>query len=247
MIEIENLTVIYRDIPAIYNINVQFQKGNLIAIVGPNGAGKSTLAKSILNLTNISQGSIKINGISHDKIKNKHKLLAYVPQRETVNWDFPINSLDVTMMGLYGHIGWFKRPGKKHRDLAIEALRKFGLEDYANHQIGELSGGQKQRVFLARAYLQNANIYVLDEPFGGIDANTEIQTIKLFKELKKQGKTIIVITHDLQSLKPHFDHVLLLNRVKIAYGTPKEVFNSKNLKDAYGGHLHMVYSDDQNI
>lgn len=167
IIQVNNLTVVFRDIPALWDVSFELPKGKMTAIVGPNGAGKSTLLRAILGLLKIRTGEIVIAGQSYLKVKNKHELIAYVPQRETVDWDFPINVLDVVMMGRYAHLGWFKRPNQETRQLAMEALKRFEMDGYADRQIGELSGGQKQRVFLARAYVQNAEIYFLDEPFGG--------------------------------------------------------------------------------
>jgi manganese/zinc/iron transport system ATP- binding protein len=238
---ITNLSVSYRDIPALWNISIDFPKNQIIAVVGPNGAGKSTLLKAILGLIGYQSGSIKILGDTLSKLKERHKKIAYVPQRESVDWDFPINCLEVVLMGRYAHIGWFKRPKQVDKQLALDALEKFGMSDYKYRQISELSGGQKQRVFLARALVQDAEIYILDEPFGGIDALTEEFTLTLLQELKNIGKTIIVVTHDLQSLQSYFDYVFLLNTQAVAFGTPEEVLTPDILTQTYGGYMHMVY------
>lgn len=239
VVKVSNLTVSYHQIPALWDINLEVEKGSMYGIVGPNGAGKSTLMKSMLNLNKIKTGSIEILGQPYNKISDRYKYLSYMPQRSSVDWDFPTNCLDVVQMGLYGHLGWFRRPGKKEKKLAMDALEKFGMDEYFDRQIGELSGGQKQRVFLARSYIQNADIYFLDEPFGGVDARTEEITLNLLRELRNDGKTIIVVTHDLQSLKQYFDRAILINTQKIAEGTPEEILQSGYLKDAYGGLMHM--------
>lgn len=237
---VRDLTVAYREIPALWDINFSIPKGKMVAIVGTNGAGKSTLMKTLLHLVKPIRGDIQILGESYDKIKQRYRKIAYVPQRESVDWNFPINCLDVVLMGRYGHIGLMRRPSKEDRNLAMKALERFGMEYYHDRQINELSGGQKQRVFLARAYVQDAEILFLDEPFGGVDAKTEKMTLELLKEEKEKGRTILVVTHDLQSLQEYFDLVILLKTKLVAYGTPKEVMTRKNLTEAYGGIMHMA-------
>lgn len=239
LIEVRNLSILYHQIPALWKVNFDVMAGTMLGIIGPNGAGKSTLLKSMLNLIQLNSGSIKIKQQDHRNIKSRHELVAYIPQRSSLDFDFPTNVLDVVMMGRYGHLGLFRKPGKKEKELALSALKKFGMDEYANRQIGELSGGQKQRVFLARAYIQEAEIYFLDEPFGGIDSATEQVTLKLLTELRDEGKTIIVVTHDLHSLKEYFDTILLINTQKIAYGSPDEVLTEENMRNAYGGLMHM--------
>ncbi|MCY3410609.1 MAG: metal ABC transporter ATP-binding protein [Candidatus Heimdallarchaeota archaeon] len=241
IISVQNVTVSFHQIPALWNISFEVERGEMIAIIGPNGAGKSTLLKSMLNLNPIKKGSILIKGEAHHKLNNRHKILTYMPQRSSLDWDFPINVLDVVVMGRYGHIGWFRRPGKKDKEDAYKALEKFGMEKYADKQIGELSGGQKQRVLLARAYIQDADIYFLDEPFGGVDTITEETTLNLLRELKSNNKTILVVTHDLHSLKEYFDKVLLLNTQKVAFGNTDDILTEDNLKQAYGGLMHMAH------
>jgi manganese/zinc/iron transport system ATP- binding protein len=242
-IAIDHLTVVYRDIPALWDVSVTFPKGKTISVVGPNGAGKSTLLKTILGLVDKQSGSIKIDGVDHLHLKDRHKKIAYVPQRDSIDWNFPTTVLDVVMMGRYGHLGWFKRPGAEEKRLAMDALTKFEMDKYADRQINELSGGQKQRILLARSYVQDAEIYFLDEPFGGVDTKTETKTLELLAELKEKEKTIIVVTHDLQSLVSYFDFVLLLRNQLVACGSPKEVITQEFLTKAYGGQLHLEYGE----
>ncbi|MNN50156.1 putative ABC transporter ATP-binding protein [compost metagenome] len=170
----------------------------------------------------------------------QRKIVGYVPQRESVDWDFPTNALDVVMMGRYGHLGWFRRPGSKEREIAMECLAKVGMADYAGRQISQLSGGQQQRVFLARALAQNAQLYFMDEPFAGVDATTEKAIISLLHELKEQGKTVLVVHHDLSTVKEYFDHVLLLNGELVAAGPTEETFTPDNLQKTYGGRIAML-------
>ena len=239
-VQVKNLSVAYGDKVALWDANFTIPKGKLVAIIGPNGAGKSTLLKAILGLIKPFNGSVEIFGKPLRAYKKRHEVVGYVPQRESVDWDFPTTCLDVVLMGRYGHLGWFKRPGKKEKELAMNALKRFGMEDFHDHQISELSGGQKQRVFLARALVQDPLIYFLDEPFGGVDITTEHLTLELFKELRDQGKTIIVVTHDLQTLKQFFDYAILINKRIIAHGHPSHVLVPEHLQVTYGGHLHVI-------
>ncbi|MBM6618061.1 metal ABC transporter ATP-binding protein [Bacillus suaedaesalsae] len=233
-IKVENVTVAYRKKPVLQDISFTVPEGKLIGIIGPNGAGKSTLIKAMLGLIPKASGTVSI----YDKPYTKQrKLVGYVPQRGSVDWDFPTNSLDVVLMGRYGHIGWFKRPGKKDIEYALECLDKVGMKEFANRQISQLSGGQQQRVFLARALAQDATVYLMDEPFVGVDAATEKAIISLLNELKAQGKTVLVVHHDLQTVKEYFDWVLLLNLRKIAIGPTEEVFTVDHLQKTYGGRL----------
>ncbi|NLY37073.1 MAG: metal ABC transporter ATP-binding protein, partial [Tissierellia bacterium] len=186
--------------------------------------------KSMLDLVKPISGKVSFNGQSY---KDYRKHIGYVPQSESVDWDFPSNVLDVVMMGTYGDLGWFKRPNLKHRTLALEALEKVGMREYVHRQISQLSGGQQQRVFLARALVQDADIYFMDEPFKGVDAKTEGTIIKLLKELKNRGKTLIVVHHDLQTVEEYFDWVALLNRQIIAVGPASEVFTDENINKTY--------------
>ena len=233
-IEVHDLTVAYRDKPVLWDIDLEVPKGVLMAIVGPNGAGKTTLLKSLLGLVSTTAGKTLIHGLPYDK---QREIVAYVPQRGSVDWDFPTTVLDVVVMGMYGTLGWVRLPGRKHRDLAKEALKKVGMENFADRQISQLSGGQQQRVFLARSLVQKAEVYIMDEPFQGVDAITERAIIVLLRELKDQGKTVVVVHHDLQTVPEFFDWVTLLNVRCIASGPVSEVFNDENLKTAYGGRV----------
>ncbi len=230
-IEVEHLTVAYQDTPVLWNVSVSIPQGVLLGIIGPNGAGKTTLIKSILKLIQPVSGAIKILGGTYESNRRK---IAYVPQRTTVDWDFPINVIDVVLMGRYGHIGWFNRPGKTDMDLVYQALEKLKLLDLAKKPIGQLSGGQQQRVFLARALVQNADIYLLDEPFIGVDMVTEKIIINLLKDLRLQGKTIAVVHHDLQTLAEYFDWLLLLNKKCVAFGKVQDVLMPEYICAAYG-------------
>ncbi|WP_404444787.1 metal ABC transporter ATP-binding protein [Sutcliffiella horikoshii] len=233
-VKIENLTVAYHRKPVLKEISFSVPEGKLIGIIGPNGAGKSTLIKAALELIPKASGTISIYGKSY---RSQRKLIGYVPQRGSVDWDFPTNALDVVLMGRYGHIGWLKRPNKKDVEFAYECLDKVGMKEYASRQISQLSGGQQQRVFLARALAQDASVYFMDEPFVGVDAATEKAIITILNELKAQGKTVLVVHHDLQTVKEYFDWVLLLNLRKIAIGPTEEVFTMDNLQKTYGGRL----------
>ena len=239
-VKIENLTVAYHRKPVLKEISFSVPEGKLIGIIGPNGAGKSTLIKAALELIPKASGTISIYGKSY---RSQRKLIGYVPQRGSVDWDFPTNALDVVLMGRYGHIGWLKRPNKKDMEFAYECLDKVGMKEYATRQISQLSGGQQQRVFLARALAQDASVYFMDEPFVGVDAATEKAIITILNELKAQGKTVLVVHHDLQTVKEYFDWVLLLNLRKIAIGPTEEVFTMDNLQKTYGGRLAFL---DQN-
>lgn len=230
-LEVNDLTVAYRYKPVLWDIDLKIPHGILMGIVGPNGAGKTTLIKAILGLVQPVAGSVKIFGKPYKKARSK---VAYVPQKGSVDWDFPTNVLDVVLMGTYGKLGWIKRPGKEEKKQALEALEKVGMLEFRHRQISELSGGQQQRVFLARALLENAEIYFMDEPFQGVDATTEKAIIKLLKELGSQGKTVIVVHHDLQSVPEYFDWVTFLNVKKVAAGPVKDIFNDDNLTKTYG-------------
>lgn len=233
-LNVKDLQVAYDRKAVLDQVELSIPKGTLTAIVGPNGAGKSTLIKAILGMLKRSSGQISILGKPYSP---KNRNVGYVPQRGSVDWDFPTNALDVILMGRYGHIGWFKRPSKQDIALAKEALHKLGMADYADRQIRQLSGGQQQRVFLARALVQDAEVYFMDEPFVGVDAKTEKAIIDLLRELKQKGKTVIVVHHDLQTVSEYFDHTLLLNRTVIANGPTEQVFTKDLLQKTYGGTL----------
>lgn len=231
-IHIEDLTVAYKIEPVLWDIDMEIPKGVLLAIVGPNGAGKTTLLKSILGLVKPSAGQVYIFGKPADKQK---KLIAYVPQKSSVDWDFPINVFDTVLMGTYPTVGWILRPGKNHRLKAQDALKKVGMWEYRHRQISELSGGQQQRVFLARALVQDAEVFLMDEPFQGVDQATEKMIVDILRTLRDNGKTVAVVHHDLQTVKEYFDWAMLVNVRRIAVGPVDTVFNDDNLRLAYGG------------
>lgn len=243
-IHVEDLTVAYRESPVLWDVDMVVPQGVLMAIVGPNGAGKTTLIKSIFGLVKPAAGKVLIFGKPY---QTQRQRVGYVPQRGSVDWDFPTSVLDVVIMGRYGALGWIRRPGKKERQLALEALRKVGMEEFSHRQISQLSGGQQQRVFLARALVQEADIYFMDEPFQGVDATTEKTIVELLKELRNSGKTVVVVHHDLQTVKEYFDWVMLLNVRQIACGPVDKAFTEENLRLAYGGKVafltHHVYED----
>ena len=231
VIEIEKLVVAYdEDKPVLDNFNLGIEKGKMTAFVGPNGAGKSTLIKAILEFVKPITGSITINGKKYAQEKKK---IAYVPQRGSVDWDFPTDVFDVVMMGRYGELGILKRPKKEDFDKVEQALEEVGMLSFAHRQISQLSGGQQQRVFLARALVQNADIYMMDEPFQGVDAKTEKSIVSVLQRLRDLGKTVIVVHHDLQTVKSYFDEVTLLNIKVVASGPVQEVFTENNIKQTY--------------
>ena len=230
-IQIDDLTVAYNYKPVLWDIDLTVPEGVLMAIVGPNGAGKSTLIKAILGIIDPIAGSVRVFGKAY---KEQRKLVGYVPQKGSVDWDFPTTALDVVMMGTYGQLGWIKRPGNDQKKASLEALEKVGMLTFKNRQISQLSGGQQQRVFLARALVQDATVYLMDEPFQGVDATTEIAIINILKELRKRGKTVVVVHHDLQTVPEYFDWVTFLNVKKIATGPVKDIFNDDNLTKTYG-------------
>ena len=222
-IEIRNLTVAYGENIALENLNLDIETGSLMALVGPNGAGKSTLIKTILKFLKQITGEIKING----------KTLAYVPQRNSVDWDFPTTLFDVVEMGCYGRVGLFKRVNKEEKQKVLKAIEQVGMLDFKDRQISELSGGQQQRAFIARALVQEADIYLMDEPFQGVDSTTEKSIVDILKKLKSEGKTLIVVHHDLQTVPTYFETVTFINKSVIASGKIKEVFTQENIDMAY--------------
>lgn len=231
MIRVENLHVSYYGNQVVDNVSFHFKPGSLVGIIGPNGAGKSTMIKGILGLIARDKGKVSIDG---DPIKKRRKDIAYVPQKNDLDWDFPINVLNTVLMGTYPRLGLFKRPGKKERELAMESLKRVGMEEYWDRQIGQLSGGQQQRVFLARALTQEANIFFLDEPFVGIDMASETSIIRILKELKDENKILFVVNHDLSKVESYFTDLILMNRYLIGSGTVKEVFTNDRIIEAYG-------------
>lgn len=234
---IHDMTVAYHRRPVLWDIDYNTPPGNLIAIVGPNGAGKSTLIKAVLNLVPTVSGQVSFFG---EPYKKQRRRVGYVPQRSSVDWDFPVNALEVVTMGLYRSIGWFRPVTKKHRQAAMAALDRVGMADYAKRQISQLSGGQQQRVFLARALAQEADLYLMDEPFAGVDAATERAIVAVLRELKDAGRTAMVVHHDLQTVQEYFDEVVLLNMRLIASGPVGDVFTEENLRATYGGKLALL-------
>lgn len=236
-LEVHDLTVAFDRKPVLWNIDLTIPQGKIVGIVGPNGAGKSTLIKSIMGLLPLSSGYTKLFDQPLDDVRNK---ISYVPQRESVDWDFPASVMDVVLMGRYSRLGLFKRPRKADRDAAIDALKKVGMEAFANRQISQLSGGQQQRTFLARALAQQADIYFMDEPFAGVDAATEKTIISLLRDMAAAGKTVIVVHHDLQSVKSYFDWVIMINTRLVASGPTEETFTQEHLQETYGGKLTLL-------
>ncbi len=229
---IRDLTVAYREKAVLWDVDLDLPAGKLVAIIGPNGAGKSTLIKAVLGLVPAAAGTVAIFGQPY--AAQRHRV-GYVPQRTSVDWDFPTDALDVVLMGTYGSLGWVRRPGAAQRAWAMNCLDKVGMADYAGRQISQLSGGQQQRVFLARALAQNADLYFMDEPFVGVDALTEKAIVALLHELRAQGKTVVCVHHDLDSAPDYFDYVALLNVRLIAAGPFATTFTLENLKRTYGG------------
>jgi manganese/zinc/iron transport system ATP- binding protein len=236
-VEVHDLTVAYHTQPVLWDLDLTLPEGRLIAIVGPNGAGKSTLLKAMLGLVKPITGWVKIFGDSYLK---RRSWVGYVPQRESVDWDFPTNALDVVTMGIYGRLGWLSRPRRVHRELARECLAKVGIAELAKRQISQLSGGQQQRVFLARALAQEARLYLMDEPFAGVDATTERAILALLQELRGSGRTVIAVHHDLQTVAEYFDHVVLLNMRLVAAGPVATTFVPEHLQRTYGGRLTVL-------
>ncbi|MDE6724330.1 MAG: metal ABC transporter ATP-binding protein [Ruminiclostridium sp.] len=227
-IEVKRLTVAYNSKPVLDNVELTLPRGKLTAIMGPNGAGKTTLMKAILGLIPKVEGEI-----SFPEIDGKKPKIGYVPQCESIDWDFPVSVLDVVVMGCYGRLGWVKRPTRDDKNFALAMLKKTGMEEYAKRQISQLSGGQQQRVFIARALAQKADIYLMDEPFKGVDADTERSIIALLKELRTAGKTVIAVHHDLATVKDYFDWVTLINTRVVANGEVEKVFTDENLNLTY--------------
>jgi len=236
-IEVHDLTVTYNQKPALWDIDFEIPAGALVGVIGPNGSGKSTLIKSIMGLIDSSSGWVKIFDQEIDSVRHK---VSYVPQRESVDWDFPTNVMDVVLMGRYGRTGLFTRTSKKDKQIAEQCLEKVGMLPFAKRQIAQLSGGQQQRVFMARALAEQAEMYLMDEPFAGVDAATESSIFEVFLEIQASGKTMMVVHHDLQSAAKYFDHIILLNTRLVAAGPTAEVFTTELLQEAYGGKLTVL-------
>jgi len=236
-LEIHDLTVAYNQKPVLYGIDVEVKEGSLVGIIGPNGAGKSTLIKTVMGMMKPEDGYIKIFGEPGKKAITR---VGYVPQRESVDWDFPVTAMDVVLMGRFGHTRWYKRVSKRDRLFAAECLEQMDMLPYADRQIGNLSGGQQQRVFLARALAQQSDLYLMDEPFEGVDAVTEKAIIGLLKNLRDQKKTLMIVHHDLSTAQEYFDQLLLLNLRMVAYGKTADVFTNELLQRTYGGKLTVL-------
>lgn len=236
-LSIHDLTVAYHRKPVVWDVDLEIPEGKLVALVGPNGAGKSTLIKACLELVPKASGVVQIYGKSYREQRN---LVGYVPQRESVDWDFPVSALDVVAMGGYHRLGWFRPVNKRCRAEAMHALERVGLADYAGRQISQLSGGQQQRTFLARALAQNAKLYFMDEPFAAVDAATERAIVELLHDLKSRGQTCFVVHHDLATVTEYFDWVVLLNLRVVDSGPTADVFHQENLRKTYGGKLTVL-------
>ncbi|MEP2027294.1 MAG: metal ABC transporter ATP-binding protein [Paracoccaceae bacterium] len=237
---IRGLTVSYGQKPAVFSVDMTVFAGSMTAIIGPNGAGKSTLLKAALGIIKPLSGRVTVFG---QPVEDQRHRIAYVPQRASVDWDFPTRVLDVVMMGLYRELGLLGRVRAKHRAAALECLERVGMVEFAERQIGQLSGGQQQRVFLARALAQDADLYLLDEPFAGVDAATEKAIISVLHTLKSQGKTVVAVHHDLSTVRDYFDRVFLINTNRVAEGTVESTFITENLQSAYGGRLAVAQMD----
>jgi ABC-type Mn2+/Zn2+ transport system ATPase subunit len=240
-LELRNLSAGYGQQRAIDGITVQILPGKRVALVGPNGAGKSTLFRTIIGLLKPMSGQALVNGRSDATTRRQ---AAYVPQFEDVDWDFPVSVLDVTLMGLARQIGWLRLPDSSHRRLALKALERVGMATHANRQIGQLSGGQKRRVFIARALAQGAHILLLDEPFSGVDHRAQQTLFTILDDLRDEGVTVVLATHDLNLVATHFDELLVLNQVLIAYGTPDKVFKPAIFAKAFGGQIAVWQGDE---
>ncbi|MFB9862162.1 metal ABC transporter ATP-binding protein [Rufibacter immobilis] len=234
VLEVHDLTVSYQRKPVLWDVDLTLPKQALVGVIGPNGAGKSTLIKAVMGLLPLNSGYVELFGKPLNEVRRK---VSYVPQRESVDWDFPASALDVAMMGTYGQLGLFKRPGSREKKLAMEALEKVGMQDFANRQISQLSGGQQQRVFLSRALAQDADLYLMDEPFAGVDIATETAIIELLRQMRDAGKTVVVVHHDLQSAQDYFNWIILLNMRLVASGPTAQTLTPALLEKTYGGRL----------
>jgi len=231
---IRGLTVSYGQKPAVFSVDMTVEAGKMTAIIGPNGAGKSTMLKAALGIIKPLAGTTTVFG---KPVEDQRSKIAYVPQRASVDWDFPTRVIDVVLMGLYPKLGLLGRVRAHHRQTAQDCLARVGMQDFATRQIGQLSGGQQQRVFLARALAQDAELYLLDEPFAGVDAATEKAIIAVLKSLRDAGKTVVAVHHDLSTVAEYFDNVFLINTRRVAEGSVVNTFVSRHLQDAYGGRL----------
>lgn len=237
VLEIHDLTVTYSRKPVLWGVDLTLPKGALVGVIGPNGAGKSTLIKAIMEIVPLSSGWVELLQKPISEVRNR---VSYVPQKESVDWDFPASVRDVVVMGRYAELGLFKRPRKADYEAADYALEQVNMQQFANRQISQLSGGQQQRVFLARALAQNAEIYFMDEPFAGVDAATEKAIINILKTMSAEGKTVIVVHHDLQTVAQYFDWVVQLNTRLVASGPVEQAFTQELLQETYGGKLSIL-------
>jgi manganese/zinc/iron transport system ATP- binding protein len=236
-LEVHDMTVAYHRKPVLWDVDLVVPEGKLVGIVGPNGAGKTTLIKAALGLLPLASGKVEIYGKPYWE---QRAIVGYVPQRESVDWDFPVTVRDVVLMGTYGRLGWCRRPGRSEKEIAARCLQEVGMSEFANRQIRQLSGGQQQRVFLARALAQDAKVYFMDEPFAGVDASTESAIIGLLQSLRAAGKTVFVVHHDLQTVRSYFDYVILLNLRLVACGPTETTFTPQHLHETYGGRLTIL-------
>ena len=244
-IEIRDLTIAYNRRPAVEDVTLSVPRRAMVGIVGPNGGGKSTLIKAVLGLVPVEGGEVEILGRSVDR--RSRRLVGYVPQREDVDWNFPVSAFDVVMMGRVPSMKLLRRPTARDKELVWEALRTVGMEKFADTRIGEFSGGQQQRIFLARALAQEAEVLLLDEPVSGVDAPSQHEIFDLLRGLQEAGKTVIVTTHDLSCVAERFDLALLLNRRLVAFGRPEEVFTSQLLNETYQSHLMLLKVGDRTV
>jgi len=241
---VHGLTVSYGDKPAVFSVDATVPEGSMTAIVGPNGAGKSTFLKAVLGIVPRVSGEVLAFGEPLERVRRR---IAYVPQRASVDWDFPTRVVDVVMMGLYRDLGLLRFVSRKHRERALASLDRVGMAEFAGRQIGQLSGGQQQRVFLARALAQEADLYLLDEPFAGVDATTEKAIIAVLKELRDSGRTVVAVHHDLATVSDYFDRVMLVNVRRIAEGPVRTAFTAENLQSTYGGRLATAHVDQLSL
>jgi len=237
LLEFHDVTVAYGRRPVLWNVDLVVEEPCLFGIIGPNGAGKSTLLKAALGLVPVAGGSIRFFGRPFAEVRGR---VGYVPQRESVDWDFPVSVTDVVLMGTYARLGWFRRPGARERQVARESLARVGLADVAERQIGALSGGQQQRVFLARALAQQADVYVLDEPMAGVDAGSQERIFRVLAELRGEGRLVVVVHHDLRTAAEWFERVALIDMRLVASGPTADVLTPANLQRTYAGRLDVL-------
>lgn len=237
ILDVHDVTVAYHRRPVLWDIDLTLNEPALVGVVGPNGAGKSTLIKAVLGLVPLANGQVRVFG---QPVSAVRKRIGYFPQRNSVDWDFPVSVLDVVLMGTYGQLGWLRWPGARERKWARECLARVELSEYGGQQIGQLSGGQQQRTFLARALAQHSDVYFMDEPMAGVDAATERVIFSVLQELRDQGKLVVVVHHDLRTVPEYFDHVVMINQRLVAAGPVSEAFTQDNLQKTYGGRLPLL-------